>query len=115
MKQGEVWQVHLPVTTGREQSGTRPAVVLQNEVYGAGSPLTLIALVTSRSAAARFPGTVRIDPSTSNGLVAPSIVMVFQTRAHDPSRFVRRLSALDEAEIRQVLAELHSLTSLIQR
>ncbi len=48
MQQGEVWMVSLPFSGGREQSGERPAVVLQDAVYGQSSPLVLIALLSSQ-------------------------------------------------------------------
>lgn len=91
MKRGEVWMVTLPFTPGREQSGERPAVVVQDAAYGQGSPLVLIVPLTSQSGASRFPATVAVQPSPENGLTLESIAMVFQTRALDRSRFIRRL------------------------
>src|SRR5438874_13826290 len=98
MNRGDVWLVAVPLTSGREQGGQRPAVVLQDSTYGQGSPLVLVALLTSQIAASRFPAAVQIDPSPANGLTVPSIAMVFQTRALDRSRFIKNLGEVEEGQ-----------------
>ncbi len=113
MQQGDVWIVALPMSPGgREQAGERPAVVIQDEIYGQKSPLALIALLTSQLAALRFPGSVRIEPSVENGLRVPPVAMAFQARALDRTRFKRKIGALAEADLRAVLEELRKLTGL---
>lgn len=39
MNQGEIWVVGLPFSTEREQSGERPAIILQDVAYGQKSPI----------------------------------------------------------------------------
>ena len=114
MQRGEIWSVTLPFATGgREQSGQRPAIVLQDTVYGQGSPLVLVVPLTSQLGALRFPATTQIDPSVQNGLTASSIALVFQTRALDRTRFVRRVGTLSADELASVLEELNNLTGQI--
>lgn len=108
MQRGDVWMVSLPVSSGREQSGERPAIIIQDETYGQGSPLVLVVLLTSQLDALRFPASVRVDPSPDNGLSVPSVAMVFQTRALDRSRFLRRLGAIEPDDLTDVLAELRN-------
>ncbi len=110
MRQGDIWLVRLPFSGGREQMGERPAVVIQGEAYGQGSPLVLIVLLTSQLAALRFPASVRVEPSAVNGLTLPSVAMVFQTRALDRSRFVRELGVLEANYVSAILLELRMLT-----
>jgi mRNA interferase MazF len=102
--------VALPFSGGREQSGERPAVVIQDTAYGQGSPLVLIVLLTSQLAALRFPASVRVEPTLSNGLNLPSVAMVFQTRALDRSRFLRRIGAVTDEALSSILSELDQLT-----
>lgn len=105
--------VSLPAAPGgREQAGARPAVVLQEEVYGQGSPLVLSSLLTSQLTALRFPASVRIEPSTENGLTLPSVAMVFQTRALDRNRFIRQIGKLGDSDLQAVLDELRKLSGL---
>ncbi len=111
MVRGEVWSVSLPfVSGGREQSGQRPAILLQDAAYGQASPLVLIVPLTSQLAALRFPGTLRIEPTSENCLSVPSVAMVFQMRAPDRSRFERRLGAVSAEQIAAILAELDRMT-----
>jgi mRNA interferase MazF len=66
--------------------------------------------LTSQLAALRFPATVRIDPSPENGLTMPSVAMVFQIRALDRTRFIRRLGAVSDSDLAAILAALNRLT-----
>jgi mRNA-degrading endonuclease toxin of MazEF toxin-antitoxin module len=110
MIRGEIWSVTLPSGTGREQSGQRPAIIVQDALYGQLSPLVLVVPLTSQLSALRFSATVQIAPSSQNGLALPSVALVFQTRATDRSRFVHRLGTLSPADLSAVLNELNKLT-----
>ena len=61
MERGEIWVVALPFSSEREQSGERPAIVLQDASFGQKSLLAFIALLTSQQSALRFPATVLIQ------------------------------------------------------
>ena len=110
MRLGDVWMVELPFSSGREQSGERPAIVIQDEVYGQGSPLVLIVLLTSQLTALRFPASIDIAPSPSNGLSVRSVAIVFQARALDRSRFLRHLGEVSAEDLATILVELRNLT-----
>ncbi len=104
MARGDVLLVSLPITDGREQSGRRPAIAVQTDI--AGEPMLVVTPVTSNPKAARFQFTVNIEPSAENGLSEPSVVMVFQMRAIDKSRVVRKLGRLSKADLELVDAEI---------
>lgn len=104
MARGDVLLVSLPATDGREQSGRRPAVAVQTDV--AGEPMLMVAPVTSNLKASRFRFTVRIEPSSENGLTEPSVIMVFQMRAIDKARVVKRLGCLSMPELTLVDTEI---------
>ncbi len=78
MARGDVLLVSLPASDGREQNGRRPAVAVQTDV--AGEPMLMVAPITSNLKALRFKFSVKVEPSTENGLDLPSVVMVFQMR-----------------------------------
>jgi mRNA-degrading endonuclease toxin of MazEF toxin-antitoxin module len=79
---------------GREQSGRRPALVLQDE--RPDLPTIVVAPLTSQLAALRFPYTLRIEPSSENGLSLPSMILLFQIQVVD------RLGQFDE-QLRNML------------
>jgi mRNA interferase MazF len=104
MARGDVLLISLPATDGREQSGRRPAVAVQTDI--AGEPMLMVAPVTSNPKASRFRFTVKIVPSAMNGLSAPSVIMVFQMRAIDKARIVKKLGSLADNELALVDAEI---------
>src|SRR5436190_23121664 len=93
---GDVFQVTLPPSSGREQAGPRPSVIMQDSDYGQGSPLILMVPLTSQTDSSRFPGTVIIEPDQTNGLRKSSIALVFQIHGIDRMRFGNRLGRLAE-------------------
>jgi mRNA interferase MazF len=110
VKAGEVWQVILPLApSGREQSGTRPVIIIQDSAYGDRSPLVLIVPLTSQAAAARFPGTVSLEPTPTNGLTISSVAMIFQARALDRVRFTSRKGEITGEQLSLILDELQKL------
>ena len=104
MARGDVLLVSLPTSDGREQSGRRPAVAVQTDV--AGEPMLMVAPVTSNLKAIRFRFSVKIEPTSENGLDVPSVVMIFQMRSIDKSRIVRTLGHLSLDDMERVDAEI---------
>jgi mRNA interferase MazF len=104
MARGDMLLVSLPSSEGREQSGRRPAVAVQTDQ--AGEPMLVIAPVTSNLAALRFAFSVRVEPSPENGLTAPSVVMVFQIRAIDKARIIRKIGRLSPDDLARIDAEV---------
>jgi len=104
MARGDVLLIRLPTSDGREQSGTRPAVAVQTDV--AGAPMLMIAPVTSNLNASRFPFSVQIEPSSENRLTQTSVVMIFQMRAIDKNRIVRKIGKLSAEDLEKIDAEI---------
>lgn len=102
MKKGEVWRVAIPPAPGHAQSGERPAIVLQELAFNNSLPTTLIVPLTSKLAAARFDGTVLIQPDQQNGLTAPSVALVFQMRTLDQRNCVKPLGILAASALDQI-------------
>lgn len=99
MTRGDVYHVRLPSRRGREQTGARYAVLLQNDALLPFS--TAIVAPTSRSAA---PATFRPQIEVSG---EKTRVMVEQLRALDVERlgeFAGRLSAREQLDVDDALA-----------
>ncbi len=104
MTRGDVLLVSLPQSDQREEKGKRPAIAIQTDV--AVSPMLMIVPITSSLKALRFPFTVQIEPSIVNGLNVTSIAMVFQLRAIDTRRIVRKIGSLETAYLKQIDMEI---------
>ena len=99
--------VNLPGTNGHEQSSRRPAIAVQTDL--AGEPMLMIAPVTSNLNALRFAFAVQIEPSAENGLTTTSVVMIFQMRAIDKNRIVRKIGKLSDEDLQKVDVEIKRL------
>ena len=99
MNRGDVYRVRLPQRRGREQHGSRYAVLLQaDELLGLS---TVLVAPTSRSVA---PATFRPEVEIGG---TPTRVMVEQLRALDLERlddFAGRLSAGELSAVEDALA-----------
>src|SRR5690349_16298136 len=99
MSPGDIHWVSLPDGAGHEQSGRRPAIVLQNEAYAGTLPVVIVLPLTGATQAARFPGTLPLKPNPANGLRRDSVVLVFQIRAVDRSFVGERIGGVTPDEI----------------
>jgi mRNA-degrading endonuclease toxin of MazEF toxin-antitoxin module len=110
MRRGEVWRVRLPPASGHAQAGDRPALVVQHDPFTAALPTVVVVPFTGNLAAARFAGTLRVDPDGNNGLTTPSIALAFQIRAIDQRDCIQRLGAVDAPTLAAVIALIRHLT-----
>ena len=104
MARGDTLLVSLPTSDAREQSGRRPAIALQTDI--SGEPMLMIAPITSNLNASRFAFSIQIEPSKENGLTQTSIVMIFQMRAIDKTRIIKKLGRLSDEDLKKIDAEI---------
>lgn len=102
--------MRLPTVPGHTQAGTRPAVIVQDAPFIASLPTVLIVPFTGTQAAARFAGTLVVQPDGQNGLTMPSVALVFQLTALDQRDCLQRLGVLDQGTLDQILTLLDKLT-----
>ena len=112
MARGDVLKIDLPLTRGREQAGYRPAVAVQTDATSVQSPTLMIVPFTGKLNALRFPHTIRVEPSSENGLTSPSVLLVFQLRAIDQQRIQNKIGELEQHYLDQLDAEMKNLLNL---
>ena len=100
---GDVVLCDLNPVVGTEQSGVRPAIVLQIDRANVASPHTIIAPFTTRIRRPLLPSHVLI-PAGAGGLSQDSVVLCEQIRVVDQRRIIRVLGHLDDPHM-QALAE----------
>ena len=82
-QRGDIYFVRLDSSTGSEQNGTRPAVILQNDVGNTHSPTLIVATLTSKTEKkAAQPTHCLVEPEK----LEPSIVQAEQIFTIDKSR-----------------------------
>jgi mRNA interferase MazF len=90
-RRGEIWLVNFNPGRGSEQQGTRPALIVQNDVGNRYAATTIVAAITTTIKP--YPVTVVIRARTC-GLPYESMVNTAQLLTIDKARLVRRLGAL---------------------
>ena len=80
----ELWLANLPVTPGHVQHGTRPVVIVSNDVANNFSPIVTAVPLTSNRKAATLPTHVCLH---GYGLAATSIAKCEQVMAHTVSAY----------------------------
>ncbi len=83
MSVGDLHWVEFPPRGGHAQAGRRPAVVMQGAVASASLPTVLLCPLTTQLDALRFPGTVLVEATATNGLRRNSVALVFQLTVLD--------------------------------
>lgn len=110
MKVGDIVWVRLPAGAGHEQAGRRPAVILQEDRFAAASPLILVAPLTTAPVTLRFPATLAIEPTPTNGLRQSSVILVFQLRAVDRRLIEGRIGVVESELLAEIFEALDKLT-----
>ena len=101
ISRGDLFSASLDPVVGSEQGGTRPVVVVQNNVGNRYSPTVIVLAVTSRMNKARLPTHIEV-PSPIGGLPRDSVILAEQVRTLDKQRLTERLGALPESVMAQV-------------
>ena len=110
---GDLYYADLGHGIGSEQKGTRPVVIIQNNVGNKHSPTVIIAAVTSKAnVKAKLPTHYYLD--AGNGLVQPSLVLLEQIRTVDKRRLSGYIGRLDEEHIRGINHALALSIGLIE-
>ena len=98
---GDIYYADMEPHIGSEQGGTRPVVVLQNDVGNRYAPTLIVATVTSRTEKKRYqPTHVLIAHNTA--FEKPSVVQLEQIFTIDKSRIQRFQGRLTQNEMQEI-------------
>jgi len=112
-QRGDLHYADLGQGIGSEQKGTRPVVIIQNNVGNKHSPTVIIAAITSKAGVkAKLPTHYYIG--AGNGLELPSLVLLEQIRTIDKRRLSGYIGKLDEKHIRGINHALAISIGLIE-
>jgi mRNA interferase MazF len=93
---GEIYLIDLSNQIGSEQSGVRPAVIVQNDLGNLYSPTTIICPLTSKN---KHLSSTHVQLTTSDAeIVRDSIGLCEQVRVIDKARIKKRLGEVKNLE-----------------
>lgn len=107
---GEVWMTGLGTGRGREQSGTRPALVVSVDGFNqSGAELVIAVPLTSRKKRVRTH--VEVLPPEA-GVTVPSYIKCEDVRSLSTERLIRPMGAVSPATMSEVETRLRLLLGL---
>lgn len=101
VKRGDVFFADLSPVVGSEQGGTRPVLVIQNDIGNRFSPTVIIAAITAQIRKAKLPTHVEID-AKKYGFERDSVILLEQLRTIDKSRLTDKITQLDQPLMKEV-------------
>ena len=106
-ERGEIWQVSLDPSAGKEQRGMRPVLVVTSAAVNA-SGLCLICPISQGASQARYLGFAA--PLMGSGTATQGVVMCNQPRMIDlVARRAKKVETVAENVIEDVLARIAAL------
>lgn len=104
--QWTIFLASLDPTTGSEQAGRRPVLVVSRERLNQLLPVVNVLPLTSRKSHARtiYPNEVLL-PADTTGLALDSIVLCYQIRTLDKRRLEQRLGTVHDAVTQAAITE----------
>lgn len=100
IKRGDIYYANLNPVIGSEQGGTRPVLIVSNDIGNKYSPTVIIAAITSRQTKSKIP--THLSLSDIEGLPADSIVLLEQIRTIDKQRLKEHLTRLNEHDMEAI-------------
>lgn len=101
VKRGDIFYADLSPVVGSEQGGTRPVLIVQNDMGNKHSPTVIAAAITSQTNKAKLPTHIELA-GRSVGLTKDSVVLLEQIRTIDKRRLREHMGRLDEGMMNRV-------------
>lgn len=101
VQRGEIYFAELNPVQGSEQGGTRPVLIIQNDIGNTYSPTTIVLAITSQLNKARLPTHVEVNAQES-GLARDSVILAEQMRTIDKSRLKQKVAHLEPPTMRRI-------------
>ena len=108
---GYIVLVDLNPVIGTEQSGIRPALIIQNNKANKVSPHTIIAPLTSKIRSAILPSHVLLTTGQT-GLTMDSVVLCEQLRVIDKRRIIKFIGKLPDTRISELNYALSAILDI---
>jgi mRNA-degrading endonuclease toxin of MazEF toxin-antitoxin module len=105
MRRGEIWLVSLDPTSGHEQKGRRPVLIVSPEAFNRVTKVPVVLPITTGGSFARTAGFA--VPLTGAGTKTTGVVRCDQPRALDlTARGGKNMESVPAAIVDEVLAKL---------
>ena len=100
IKRGEIYYAELNPVVGSEQGGSRPVLIISNDMGNKHSPTVIVAAITSKQTKHKIPTHCYL--ANVDGMPADSIVLLEQLRTLDKRRLGEKLTQLDKSNMEAI-------------
>jgi mRNA interferase MazF len=100
MQQGEIWRVNLNPSTGSEQAGIRPVVIISGNLLNTHLNVVIACPLTTKIK--NYKGNVVLQPSKKNHLKEASEILTFHIRSISKVRFIDKIGTIETEELAAV-------------
>ncbi len=101
VKRGDIFYADLSPVVGSEQGGTRPVLVVQNDIGNKYSPTVIVSAITSQINKAKLPTHIEIS-AEEYGLAKDSVILLEQIRTIDKKRLREKIGFLSDELMNKV-------------
>ena len=115
IKRGDIYYADLAPVIGSEQGGTRPVLIIQNDMGNRHSPTVIAAAITSRQKKKPLPTHIRLEDSPC-GLEQESTVLLEQVRTIDRARlkeYIGRAGSMTMQDVDRAIAVSFGLDGIL--
>ena len=113
IRRGQIYMTNFGEGVGSEQTGLRPALILQNNMGNQNSPTIIVAPITSKTQRkAMVPTHFYIGKET--GLDVPSLILLEQIRTISKERLCCLVGELSSRDLKRITYPLALSLGLIQ-
>lgn len=103
---GEIRWADLSPTRGREQTGSRPVLIISHDVFNERSGTVIVIAITSQPQKAGFPLTLELK---TGSLPRRSWAKISQIRTLSTERIGKLVGKLSQEELAQVIEGLNEI------
>ena len=101
IQRGGVVIASLEPVRGSEQGGTRPVLIIQNDIGNEAASTTIVAPLTTKRFSRGYPTNVEL-PRGVSGLKFDSTVLLSQIRTIDKTRLEKKIGYLPESYMEKI-------------
>jgi mRNA interferase MazF len=111
-ERGEIWWVNWSPGRGSEQTGRRPALIVQTDPANHNPLYPNTIVVTMSTKGRNIPFHVRVEPTAENGLTVPSFIKCEQLLTVSKTRLEKRRGQLNSDDLDRVATALRMVLAL---
>lgn len=101
IRRGDIFYADLSPVVGSEQGGTRPVLIVQNDIGNKYSPTVIVSAITSQINKAKLPTHIELN-AKGYGIPKDSVILLEQVRTIDKKRLREKVGHLDDELMEKV-------------